>query len=79
MQSTVRRETTWGSRPTVFAVKSAAVFGGEWPEGDEVAIRFGALDGDPGIQPQFHTFVTSRAPWDQIPDDVLPRYDEGYH
>lgn len=41
----------------------------EWPEGDEVAIRLGSLDADPGIRPQLRTFVASRAPWDEIPDD----------
>jgi hypothetical protein len=56
----------------------SSLFGAEWPEGDEVAIRFGALDGDPGIRPQFHTFVASRAPWDVIGDDGLPRYDEAH-
>lgn len=58
------------------SVCGSSLFGGEWPEGDEVAIRFGALDGDPGIRPQFHLFVASRAPWDEIPDDGLPRFDE---
>jgi hypothetical protein len=52
------------------------LFGGDWPEGEEVAIRLGSLDADPGIRPQFRTFVASRAPWDEIPDDRLPRYDE---
>ena len=54
-----------------------SAFGAEWPGGDEVAIRLGSLEGDPGIRPQFHTFVASRAPWDEIPDDGLLRYDEG--
>jgi hypothetical protein len=54
------------------------LFGAEWPEGEEVAIRLGSLDGDPGIRPQFHTFVASRAAWDVIPDDGLERYDEGH-
>ena len=58
------------------SVCGSSLFGGEWPEGDEVAIRFGALDGDPGIRPQFHLFVASQAPWDEIPDDGLPRFDE---
>jgi hypothetical protein len=56
----------------------SSLFGAEWPEGDEVAIRLGSLDGDPGIRPQFHLFVASRAPWDEIPDDGLPRYDEAW-
>ena len=50
----------------------------DWPEGDEVAIRLGSLDGDPGVRPQFHNFVASRAPWDELPDDGLPRFDESH-
>jgi hypothetical protein len=60
------------------SVCGSSLFGGEWPEGDEVAIRFGSLDGDPGIRPQFRNFVASRAPWDAIPADGLPRYDEAH-
>jgi hypothetical protein len=51
----------------------SSLFGGDWPEGAQVSIRMGAFDDDPGIRPQFHTFVDSRAPWDAITDD-LPRY-----
>jgi hypothetical protein len=71
-------------RPDGGAVKAfcsvcgSSLFGGEWPEGDEVAIRFGSLDGEPGIRPGFHLFVASRAPWDELPDDGLPRYDEAH-
>ena len=54
-------------------VCGSSLFGGDWPEGTEVSIRLGAMDGDPGIRPQFHTFVESRAPWDTITDD-LPQY-----
>jgi hypothetical protein len=52
----------------------SSLFGGTWPEGPEVSIRLGSLDGDPGIRPQFHTFVESRAVWEELPDDGLPRY-----
>ena len=51
----------------------SSLFGGTWPDGPQVSIRLGAFDGDPGIRPQFHTHVGSRAPWDEILDD-LPRY-----
>jgi hypothetical protein len=51
----------------------SSLFGGTWPEGPEVSIRLGSVDGDPGIRPQVHTFVDSRAPWDEITDD-LPQY-----
>jgi hypothetical protein len=56
----------------------SSLFGGDWPDGDQVGIRLGALDGDPGIRPEFHTFVASRAPWEELPDDGLPRYDGAY-
>lgn len=65
-----------GSVKAFCSVCGSSLFGGSWPEGDEVSIRFGTLDGDPGIRPQFHTFVGSKALWDEIQDD-LPQYDEG--
>src|SRR5437867_3528795 len=55
------------------SVCGSSLFGGTWPEGPEVSIRLGSIDGDPGIRPQLHTFVESRAPWDEITDD-LPQY-----
>lgn len=56
----------------------SSLFGGRWPEGREVSIRMGAFDDDPGIRLQFHTFVESRAPWDEITDD-LPRFRDAWH
>ena len=53
----------------------SSLFGAHWPEGDEVSVRLGALDGDPGIRPQYRSFVASRAPWDDLRDGGLPRYD----
>jgi hypothetical protein len=40
------------------------------------SIRLGAFDGDPGIRPSFRQFVAYAAPWEEIPDDGLPRYPE---
>jgi hypothetical protein len=51
----------------------SSLFGGSWPDGQEVSIRLGAFDSDPGIRPQYHTFVDSRAPWDEITDG-LPEF-----
>jgi hypothetical protein len=48
-----------------------------WPKGPEVSVRLGSLDGDPGIRPQYHSFTGSKAPWDRLPADGLPRYPEG--
>jgi hypothetical protein len=41
-----------------------------------VSVRFGAFDSDPGIRPSYRQFVAYAAPWEPIPDDGLPRYDE---
>jgi len=45
------------------------------PEGT-FAIRFGVFDSDPGIRPSCRQFVAYAVPWEEIPDDGLPRYDE---
>jgi hypothetical protein len=67
-----------GGMAKVFcAVCGSSLFGGTWPEGPEVSIRLGALDGDPAIAPQYHSHTDSRAPWDALPDDGLPRYPAG--
>ena len=69
--STYRTE---GHAAKVFcSICGSSLFGGSWPDGPEVSIRLGSFDGDPGIRPQCHTFVDSRASWDEICDD-LPRY-----
>ena len=68
-------------RPEGGAVKAfcsvcgSSLFGGTWPDGEQVSVRLGTLDGDPGIRPQYHSFVGSRAPWEVLPDDGLPRYE----
>ena len=38
-------------------------------------LRLGTLDGDPGRRPVAHGFVGSKAPWFELPDDGLPRYE----
>ncbi len=64
-----------GASVKAFCVEcGSALFGARWPEGAEISIRLGALDDDPGIRPQYHSFVDSKAPWDELPDDGLPRY-----
>jgi hypothetical protein len=64
------------------AVCGSSLFGGAWPEGPEVSVRFGCLDDDPGMRPQYHSFVGSRAPWAELSEDGLPRFNgpapEGY-
>jgi hypothetical protein len=52
----------------------SSLFGGTWPDGPEVSIRLGTVDGDPGLRPSYHSFVGEVPPWDALPDDGLPRY-----
>ena len=39
-------------------------------------VRLGAVDGDPGVRPEWRQFTAYAAPWEPIPDDGLPRYAE---
>lgn len=43
---------------------------------DLIGVRMGAFDSDPGVRPGLHQFVAFKAPWDELPDDGLPRFDE---
>lgn len=38
-------------------------------------LPLGALDDDPGVKPQLHIFVGSKAPWHEITDN-LPQFQE---
>jgi hypothetical protein len=43
---------------------------------EQVSVRLGTFDGDPGVRPQLRQFVDYAAAWEPIPDDGLPRYPE---
>jgi hypothetical protein len=43
---------------------------------DYTGVRLGAVDGDPGIRPQWRQYVVYAASWEELPNDGLPRYDE---
>ena len=63
-----------GTSKAFCSVCGSSLFGYTWSDGEEISIRFGSLDGDPGIRPQYHSHVDSAAPWDSLPDDGLPRH-----
>jgi hypothetical protein len=42
----------------------------------QMGVRLGAIDGDPGVRPSKHQFVTYAAVWEPVPDDGLPRHPE---
>ena len=62
-----------------FAVAFCTRCGGALPrisrERGFVVIPAGTLDSDPGIRPQAHIFVGSKAPWFEI-TDALPQFEE---
>lgn len=65
-----------GGRAKVFCSRcGSSVFSGDLERDEEVGVRFGVLDEDPGIRPQERAYVASAAPWEPIPDDGLPRFD----
>ncbi len=43
---------------------------------DLIAVRLGAVDGDPGIRPSVHQFTSYAAVWWPPPDDDLPHFPE---
>lgn len=69
----VFRPPSGGMVKAFCSVCGSSLFGGTWPGGPEVSVRFGALD-DPGIRPQFDSFTESRAVREELPDDGLPRH-----
>jgi len=54
----------------------SAVFGENPQDRNVVTVRMGAFDEDPGVRPAMRQFVAYAAPWEPIPDDGLPRFDE---
>jgi hypothetical protein len=61
----------------VFCSSCGSALWSRHPEdADMVSVRLGAFDGDPGVRPSFRQFVAYAAPWEPIPEDGLPRYDE---
>jgi hypothetical protein len=62
-------------RPKVFCANcGSALFSGDPLHDEEVALRLGVLDRDPGIRPQYRMYVDSAVCWEPIPDDGLIRY-----
>ena len=54
----------------------SALFGRDPESGEILVVRMAAVDGDPGVRPAARQFVAYAAPWEPIPDDGLPRFDE---
>ncbi|MBS1861675.1 MAG: GFA family protein [Actinobacteria bacterium] len=65
-----------GGMPKAYCVECGGhLFSGSL-EDDLISIRLGAIEGDPGIRPELHQWVSSAATWEELPEDGLPRYEE---
>jgi hypothetical protein len=51
------------------------LFGGGWPESEEVSVRLSAIDTPFDQRPDRHLFVRSVASWETLPEDGAERYD----
>jgi len=65
-----------GGAEKVFCGLCGSALFSRHPTGEWMGVRLGALDGDPGIRPQWHQYVAYAASWEPLPDDGLPRYPE---
>jgi hypothetical protein len=52
------------------------LFAREPETGEIVIVRMAAIDGDPVVRPAAHQFVAYAAPWEEIHEDGLPRFEE---
>ena len=43
---------------------------------EDINVRMGTFDDDPGVRPSYRQFVAYAVPWEPIPDDGLPRHPE---
>jgi hypothetical protein len=76
-EQALRRWAPEGGWAKVFCGEcGSALFALDPETGDIRGVRLGAFDGDPGIRPRAHQFVAYAAPWEPLPDDGLPRYEE---
>jgi hypothetical protein len=67
-----------GGGRKVFCVRcGSSLFGAQWPDGEVVSVRLGAFDEDPGIRPEYRSWVSAAPAWLPLPDDGLPRHEEG--
>lgn len=54
----------------------SALFSRPSGSSDYLGVRLGAIDGDPGIRPQWHQYTNYAPVWEALPDDGLPRHPE---
>jgi hypothetical protein len=65
-----------GTAKSFCSVCGANLFGTGWPDSEVTGVRLTTLDKPFEGKPDMHIYVRSAAPWETLPDDGLPRYDE---
>ena len=54
----------------------SALFSRSPDDPDVMSVRLGVLNRDPAVEMEWRQYVAYAAPWEPIPDDGVPRYDE---
>jgi hypothetical protein len=54
----------------------SALFSRNPDDPEQISVRMGTFDDDPGVRPSYRQYVAYAAPWEPIPDDGLPRHPE---
>jgi hypothetical protein len=54
----------------------SALFSRNPSDPEQISVRMGTFDSDPGIRLSYRQFVAYAAAWEPIPDDGLPRFPE---
>lgn len=76
-QESLRDWTPPGGLAKTFCVQCGShLFARDPGTGEIRVVRMAAIDGDPGVRPSAHQFVAYAAPWEEIRDDGLPRFEE---
>jgi hypothetical protein len=57
----------------------SALFSRNPADPEQLGVRLGTFDEDPGVRPSYRQFVAYAAPWEPIPDDGLTRFPERRH
>ena len=66
-----------GGAPKCFCSNcGGALWSKDAQTGEIMSVRLGTFDADPGVRPEYRTYVAYAAVWEALPDDGLPRFEE---
>jgi hypothetical protein len=57
----------------------SALFSRNPADHEQLGVRLGSFDEDPGVRSSYRQFVAYAAPWEPIPDDGVKRFPESRH